>query len=254
MKIRCVWEHNGNDSLLHAVDFVGACTRGPEKETAIEKMGKEIVTYARWLGVQVYGPFEVEIMQDVESKLDIRDADSDVIFEDERNALDYDEYERLKEIALKSAHDFLLLYEAIPDKNATCLEPRKTFYGNIPRTAQEMYEHAKSVNAYYFGEIGVKTDNQGNILESRKKGFALLEAQPDFLAARVYRGSNDEEWSLRKMMRRFIWHDRLHAKAMYRMAVKVFGVDKVPDTFLLNKGYVFDPAYYAEEENKMRNG
>ena len=33
-------------------------------------------------------------------------------------------------------------------------------------------------------------------------------------------------------MRRFIWHDRLHEKAMCRMAIKVFVVDKVPDKFL----------------------
>jgi len=42
-----------------------------------------------------------------------------------------------------------------------------------------------------------------------QKGFALLETQPDFLDAKVYRGSYDEEWSLRKAARRFIWHDRL---------------------------------------------
>ena len=27
MTIHCVWEHNGSDSLLYAVDFVGAYTR-----------------------------------------------------------------------------------------------------------------------------------------------------------------------------------------------------------------------------------
>ena len=25
MTINCVWEHNGRDTLLYAVDFVGAC-------------------------------------------------------------------------------------------------------------------------------------------------------------------------------------------------------------------------------------
>ena len=28
MIINCVWEHNGSDTLLYAVDFVGAYTRG----------------------------------------------------------------------------------------------------------------------------------------------------------------------------------------------------------------------------------
>ena len=38
MKINCVWEHNGNDSILYASDFVGAFTRGASKEEAVLKM------------------------------------------------------------------------------------------------------------------------------------------------------------------------------------------------------------------------
>ncbi|HQC90328.1 MAG TPA: hypothetical protein PLO54_07675 [Bacilli bacterium] len=232
MKIKCVWEHNGNDSLLHAVDFVGAYTRGPSKEATIEKMPAEIASYARWIGVRVYGPFEVEVAQEVESKLDIRDADTEAIFEVEKEVLLLDEYERLKQIALKSAQDFLFLYEAIPDKHKSCLCPRRTFYGNVPRAAHEMHEHAKNVNAYYFGEIGVAAGNQGDIFECRKLGFELLEKRPGFLDAKVYRGSYGEEWSVRKVLRRFIWHDRIHAKAMFRMAKKTFGDRQVPNIFL----------------------
>lgn len=51
----------------------------------------------------------------------------------------------------------------------------------------------------------------------------------------VFRGSYDEEWSLRKVLRRFIWHDRIHAKAMYRMAVKTFGKDAIPDIFFFDE-------------------
>ena len=94
-----------------------------------------------------------------------------------------------------------------------------------------MYEHTKNVNAYYFGEIGVPADNEGTILECRERGFAALENQADFLRCAVCLGSYDEEWSLRKVLRRFVWHDRIHAKAMYRMAVKTFGDKSVPNVF-----------------------
>lgn len=87
------------------------------------------------------------------------------------------------------------------------------------------------MNAYYFGEIGVQTDNSGTIVECRKRGFELLEQQPEFPENRICSGSYDEEWSLRKVLRRFIWHDRIHAKAMYRMAVKTFGKGTVPNVF-----------------------
>ena len=87
------------------------------------------------------------------------------------------------------------------------------------------------MNEYYFSEIGVAADNEGTILECRERGFALLEQQPDFLENKVFQGSYGEEWSLKKLLRRFIWHDRIHARAMYRMAVKTFGPDAVPDIF-----------------------
>lgn len=51
----------------------------------------------------------------------------------------WEEYRELKALALKSAADFLRLYESIPDKDRSCLPPRKTFYGEIPRTAEQMY-------------------------------------------------------------------------------------------------------------------
>lgn len=33
MKIKCVWEHNGNDSLLYSNNFIGAFTRGETLES-----------------------------------------------------------------------------------------------------------------------------------------------------------------------------------------------------------------------------
>ena len=38
------------------------------------------------------------------------------------------------------------MYESVPDKSVTTAPERKTFYGQVPRSANEMYEHTKSVN------------------------------------------------------------------------------------------------------------
>ena len=232
MEIQCVWEHNGNDSMLYASNYVGAYTRGETKDIALQKMAGEVVSYLRWKGGAIPDSLETMIVQEKASVLTISDADSDVLFEEEKKPLSKAEYEELKALALKSAQDFLDLYEAVPDKDKSCLPVRKTFYGQVPRTASEMYEHTKNVNDYYFGEIGVETDHEGTIVECRQRGVALLESQPDFLKNTVYLGSYGEEWSLRKVLRRFIWHDRIHAKAMYRMAVGTFG-GGIPDLFRL---------------------
>lgn len=230
MEIRCVWEHNGNDSLLYAVDHPGAYTRGETREIALGKMAAELRAYQAWRGEPLDGPPEPVIVQEKASALTVSDADSDVLFDAEQAPLCLPEYEALKALAMRSARDFYALYRAIPDKDKSCLPVRDTFYGPVPRTAREMYEHTKNVNDYYFGEIGVETDHEGSIADCRARGFALLERRPDFLDNAVYQGSYDEAWSLRKVLRRFVWHDRIHAKAMYRMARRTFG-DGIPNIF-----------------------
>lgn len=231
MKIRCVWEHNGNDSILYADNFVGAFTRGENREAALNKMNKEIESYLLWKNEKIPEILEPEIIQEKESSLQICDADSDVIFDTERLPLTSEEYEDLKALVLKSAKDFHALYLSVPDKDKSNLPIRKTFYGSLPRTAQEMYDHTTSVNSYYFGEIGVEVDSDGKIYECRQRGFDLLEQIPEFLTNPVVHGSYDEEWSLRKVLRRFLWHDRIHAKGMCRMVNKTFGREAVENLF-----------------------
>ncbi len=231
MIIKCVWEHNGNDTLLHAVDFPGAFTRGETKEIALAKMGDEIGAYTLWAGEEIPYIDGIEIIQDAATNLQIRDADSDVLFEKEKTPLTHLEYERLKWLALKSANDFMGLYQCIPDRSFSDAELRNTFYGQVPRTAEEMYRHTKNVNEYYFGEINVNADNEGDILQCRTRGFAELEKRTEFLFEGVVEGSYGELWSLRKVIRRFLWHDRIHAKAMYKMAVRLWGKENIIDPF-----------------------
>ena len=231
MKIKCVWEHNGNDSLIYSGNLIGAYTRGVSKEDALKKMESEIISYCAWAGQSVTLPLDIIITQEKVSELNIRDADSDVIFDSERTGLINSDYNMLKELALKSAADFYRLYDSLPDKNKSCLPERDTFYGKVPRTAKEMYQHTKNVNSYYWGEIGVEVGNEGTILENRTRGFEILEKSDGFLEANVLEGSYGELWSLSKVLRRFIWHDRIHAKALYRMGIKTFGIEQIPNIF-----------------------
>ena len=84
-------------------------------------MPGEIVSYLKWLGDYTSDNIEVVITQEKDSELAIKDADSDVLFESEKAPLTADEYEKLKALALKSAKDFLALYDSIPDKSATAI-------------------------------------------------------------------------------------------------------------------------------------
>ncbi|MBR6050054.1 MAG: hypothetical protein IKP68_02485, partial [Clostridia bacterium] len=87
MKIKCVWEHNGDDTVLYADNFAGAFTRGASKEEAILKMPEEIRRFQLWRNETPCHHYDIEIVQEKESKLQIRDADSDVLFKTEEAPL-----------------------------------------------------------------------------------------------------------------------------------------------------------------------
>ena len=231
MKVNCVWEHNGDDSILYASNFVGAFSRGASKEEAVLKMPEEIRRFQLWRDETPPDDYDIVIVQEKKSDLQVRDADSDVLFATEKEPLSAEEYQYLKSLAMKSAEDFYSLYSSFPDKHKSALPYRKTFYGSVPRTAEEMYQHTKNVNEYYFSEIGVEADNEGTIVSCRARGFETLESLTGYLSLETVAGSYDEQWSVRKVLRRFIWHDRIHAKAMYRMGVLTFGADLIPDLF-----------------------
>ena len=89
MTINCVWEHNGNDTLLYAIDHIGAYTRGESLEIAKAKMPGEIVSYLKWLDEDTTGNMEIIIAGKKDSDLAIKDADSDVLFESEKALQSY---------------------------------------------------------------------------------------------------------------------------------------------------------------------
>lgn len=106
MKIQCVWEHNGDDSILYSANFVGAFTRGKSKDEAVRKMPSEILSYLAWKGDAPPDALEPEIVQEKASALTVSDADSDVFFNGEKAPLTAAEYEALKSLAMKSARTF----------------------------------------------------------------------------------------------------------------------------------------------------
>lgn len=234
MLIEAVVEYNDEGYLVHSSNHIGAFVRGGTKEEALSKFEDEISRYVLWATgerIPTGRTIEINIIQEKKSTLDIADADSDILFESESTPIGINEYETLKNLVLKSAKDFNLLYGSIPDKKVTSLKERRTFYGRVPLTAEEMYAHTNRVTGYYFGEIGIRADFRPDIYVYRAEAFKLAEKAPDYLKSPVHSGAFDELWTLRKVMRRFIWHDRIHAKAMYRMAVRIWGPSGIADPF-----------------------
>lgn len=232
-RIAVIWEHNGLGGLMWAQDHPGVCTRGRDFAEAEGKLGAELSGFYAWLtGMPVPEmPVRAVQMREILSPLHTEDADSDALFESERGPLDADAYASLRCACLKSAADFQTLYDAVPDRDAPLRPERGTFYGGLPATARQMYAHADGVTAYYFGEIGVERAPAGDLQANRLSAFLALEARPDFLENALHTGAGQELWTLKKLLRRFLWHDRIHARALWRHGRERFGPDALPDPF-----------------------
>lgn len=228
--MKAALEYNEKGCLLWSLDCPGAFARGESREEAVAKLPADVAAYCRWAGWSVPAG-AVEIVEEkYQPELKVEDADSDILFESERLPMTREEYELLRTLVLKSAADFDALYASVLNPAEPLGEPRTTFYGAYPNTARAMYDHTNGVTAYYVGEAGAEVDNLSGFYENRLNGMAALEAIPDFLQLPVIEGSYDELWSLRKVLRRFLWHDRIHARAMYRRAKTIWG-SRIADPF-----------------------
>lgn len=229
-------ETNGKGFLVYAENYPGAYSRGCTEAEALAKLPADINAYSLWVYGATLDGVEVLVRQRHVTTLSVEDADSELLLDGEREPLTQAEYEALKMLAIQSACDFQALYDSIPDKTRPLCPPRQTFYGDLPATAELMYRHVNDVAAYYTGEVGAQHENVPDIAENRMQALKLVEALPNHLTAGVFTGSYDELWSLRKVLRRFIWHDRIHARAMQRHAAAIWGADAVADPYCFHQG------------------
>jgi hypothetical protein len=244
--VNIVVEYNESGYLLYVADYPGAFTRGKTKEEALGKIPMEILSYNVWRNhVATQSDVSVAIVQEWKTSLNVTDADSDVIFDSERTPLTESEYASLKSLVLKSAEDFRTLYASIPDKNLAAKPSRKTFHGEVPLTANQMMVHTNSVTRYYVAQLGIQLDNATDICENRLNAMRCIEMLPGCLDSAAVLGDYEEWWSLRKILRRFLWHDRIHAKAMYRMAVHLWGEDAVENPFYFIMGRRAEKKQYS---------
>jgi hypothetical protein len=225
IQLNIVYETNGKGFLGWIVEFPGAYIRGETLPIARSKINDELINYGKWIhkSVQTNGSINEIIIQ---SDLCVEDADSNILLEydmqkyntpDEYN----DDINTIKESSI-SLHD---LYRNCKYKNIVdTTKIRKTFYGDVNATIETQYRHIVEVEASYLWNIGIETDTGNDILEVRERTIKLLNKLYNECGNIYKEPSNDnwnEGWTLRKVIRRIIWHDRIHGKAIERMERKL---------------------------------
>lgn len=215
--MKIVYETNGKGVLGWLVDLPGAYIRGRTIDEARSKIEQEITDYENWLGIKTESDDEyTESVQ--ECNLQVEDADSNILFDTEQ--IDFkslDDFEYWCKLVSVSATKADNLYKSCQYKDF--VDPhmvRKTFYGDVYSTINEQFAHIINVQNYYLAQIGTGIET-GNDLLSSRRGF-IEQLRRKYLAEgnRLYK-NEEESWTIKKIVRRIIWHDRIHAKAIGRM-------------------------------------
>src|SRR5207245_11159636 len=154
-------------------------------------------------------PTARKLHNDLQKIMD-EDADCEILIDGDRAPMGDREFQLLVELAKHSGLSITKLYDSVKLKNWTDeARIRKTFYGQNKKTIKEIFDHVKRTQYYYMSRIPVafSEDEALSIME-------ISETSLDSLArifrkqanSKVYNVEN-EEWTLKKILRRFVWHD-----------------------------------------------
>lgn len=229
--MNAVLEYNDRGCMLFSADCPGAFARGRDRREAMAKLPGDVRSFCRWAGLPIPAPSLVKILEEVyQPELQVEDADGNVLFSSERAPLTPEEYAPLRALVLKSAQCLDQLYAAIPDPEAPLGPERATFYGRCPNTARAMFDHVNNCTGYYIAGLGAECDILPGCCATRLGALAATEALPGFLDMSPHQAEDGELWTPRKLLRRFLWHDRIHARAMFRRGRANWG-EQIPDPF-----------------------
>jgi hypothetical protein len=216
-------ETNGKGFHGFIVELPGAFVRGAKEEEALSKAQHEAASYLAWLGRELKQLPKAHIVQTHRSNLMIEDADCEILLDADRGPMSGQKFQPLVELATHSGVSLTKLYDRTHLKDwVDESRIRKTFYGQNKKTIKEIFDHVKRTQYYYLSRTGIAFSEDEalpfmEIRESSLDSLALLFSKEG--NSKIY-DAEHEKWTLKKILRRLVWHDRIHGKAITRILEK----------------------------------
>ena len=219
-RVPVAFETNGKGWHGFLVLPPGAFVRGPTLRAALSKTDREVRTFLRWAGVRAQaGRYQGYAAEERRSALRVEDADSEILLAADVGELAEPELAAHSALARRSADSFQKLWDgaALPDW-VDARRVGRTFWGESPTTIREVYAHVLRTQSYYLTRLGLGALKDATDLAASRGVCleALAEGWKKGIGSGV-READGELWTLRKVLRRLLWHDRIHAKAVVRI-------------------------------------
>lgn len=222
-RVAIAFETNGKGWHGFLVLPPGAYVRGPTRKEAPSKTDLEVRTFLRWAGVRTrvtkYRGYPVE---EHRSTLQVEDADNEILLSADARPLDGAELDVYLALARRSASSFQRLWDTVefPDW-VDARRVRRTFWGDNPATVRDVYGHVLRTQHWYLSRLGLgATQASTDLVSSRERCLQAMAGAWKRGVGSEGREADGELWTLRKVLRRLVWHDRIHAKAAARILAR----------------------------------
>ena len=213
-------ESNGRGVMGFIVDLPGGFVRGRTEAEAMSKVGAEASRYLAWVGMEANERVRGFVVQRCVSRLTVEDGDTLILLDADRRRMRPDEFHPLSDLALFSGQTFEALYQGAELKRwVDPAKERATFHGPCPSSIEAAHSHVAKTQAFYLSRLGLPLQ-EGDFMMMRRLALSLLRKEFDAHNNGPPVAVDGELWTLKKVLRRLVWHDRIHAKAVVRMMRK----------------------------------
>lgn len=229
-------EVSDDGAIAFAFDYPGACGWGPSEAEALDGLRADVVGTCEWLAdhglvgppeTVAPGQFDVEVTERVPATGDPPACDSEGFFAVDARPYDGDDLARTRELLAASRGDLL---DATADLDPETLDVRLV---EGRRTVREVLDHVAVAEHWYVTRVEAPSGPRADWRAYPPGPFERLDAAradvERFLASlgdvpaadrAATRTVDGERWSASKVLRRLVWHERLHCEQLRGLVPK----------------------------------
>lgn len=220
-------------SMAHVLDLPGCFVRARSKDEALERLPQAMAAHISWLASHgdtagAREPIEVEVAEEIVGVGPFDPGDAAAIFSPERSRIDADEVERFSRIIDRSRAELLALVRELSDDvldrqaSASDFSIRRMLrhVGNAEEgyvsklvEAEDLpreWKEDEKMPIFEFLEMERRTTSEIlRNLDQSQRSHTFIRTKSD--------GKTQEEWSARKVLRRFLEHEREHYAQILEM-------------------------------------
>jgi predicted RNase H-like HicB family nuclease len=212
-------------------ELPGCYSRAPTFDGAVTKTPLKIREFLEWLHKHgepitedAYG-VETEVAEIVRGNWPVNLGDSQALFEADLISLDREEVNRCIRFMKYAREDLISLYSGQP-KDSLEWKPDAATPRNIKRIA----EHVAECSLFYMERIKprrfeewpltfLEVADELSIMRLLNLSDEEMNCQVSYHQPGEWTGTHQPEgWTARKVLRRFVWHERLHTTTVRKLA------------------------------------